>query len=76
MTTSASSVIFSPYNYHIRDRSRAMTNGVKIDVSKEGKPEVQFYGTGEERKDVQDALLDFKGQPAPVKKYYGAAYRY
>ncbi|KUJ24496.1 amine oxidase catalytic domain-containing protein [Mollisia scopiformis] len=36
MTTSASSVMFSPHNYHNRDRSRALTKGVRIDLKEEG----------------------------------------
>lgn len=74
MTTSASSVMFSPYNYHVRDRSRAMTNGVKIDVSKETELEVHIYGTGEQRKDVLDALYSFKGRPAPMRTYHAAVF--
>jgi hypothetical protein len=50
-----------------------MTNGVRVDVSNET-PEIQFYGTGERRKPVLDALHKFKGQPAPVRKYHAAVF--
>jgi len=74
MTTSASSVMFSPYNYHVRDRSRAMTNGVKVDVSKEDKADIQFFGAGETRADVLDALSNFKPRPAPVRNFHAAVF--
>lgn len=66
--------MFSPYNYHDRDRSRAMTSGVKIDVSSESGADVHFYGAGEQREDVLKALSSFRGQPAPVRKYHAAIF--
>lgn len=72
MTTSASSVMFSPHNYHVRDRSRFVTNGVEVDVSHLDEPRLHFYGAGEEREGVLSALYGFKGRPAPVRKYPAA----
>jgi hypothetical protein len=64
--------MFSPHNYHTRDRSRAMTNGVQVDVSVKDNPKLSFYGAGEEREDVLEALNGFRGRLAPVRKYPAA----
>jgi primary-amine oxidase len=45
MSTSASSVIFSPHNSHIRDRARTLTNGVHVEMVDGSKiPDVKFFG--------------------------------
>ena len=46
-----------------------MTNGVQVDVSVKDQPKVSFYGVGEERADVLEALDGFKGREAPLRKY-------
>jgi hypothetical protein len=71
MTTSASSVMFAPHNYHTRDRSRTLTNGVKIDVSREGEEKLEFYGSGSRgvRQDVKAILEGYKGRERPMRKF-------
>lgn len=44
MTTSASSVMFAPHNYHRSDRSRALTGGVRVDFEEGGPSRVVRFG--------------------------------
>ncbi|CZT12547.1 related to copper amine oxidase [Rhynchosporium graminicola] len=69
MTTSASSVMFSPHNYHTRDRSRALTNGVKIEVQEAGESKIQFYGSTEVSPEVNAKLVGFRGRVHPMRKF-------
>lgn len=71
MTTSASSVMFAPHNYHTRDRSRALTNGVKIDVAKKGDEKLEFYGSGSRlvEENIKETLMKYKGKVLPMRKY-------
>lgn len=43
MHTSASSVMFTPFNFHDRDASRRSVQGVRLDLGANG-PEPQFFG--------------------------------
>jgi hypothetical protein len=63
MTTSASSALFVPHNYHVRDRSRALTNGVRMDASRDGTYQATYLGP------APRPLGRFSPNPRPVRKY-------
>lgn len=44
MTTSASSIMLVPHNYHGRDASRASAQGVKLVAREGGGSDVTYYG--------------------------------
>lgn len=62
MTTSASSVMFTPHNYHIRDRSRALTNGVRVETQGDGSYKARYFGP------AKRPLGGFSPKPRPVRK--------
>ncbi|KAK3317705.1 copper amine oxidase [Cercophora scortea] len=63
MTTSASSVMFAPHNFHVRDRSRAMTSGVRVDVKGAGRYNATYFGA------PQGDLGAFVPSVRPVRKF-------
>lgn len=45
MTTSASSVMFSPHNYHLRNRAATLAHGVRVEgTGRDGEPKITVYG--------------------------------
>lgn len=54
MHTSASSVIFSPHNFHDRDPSRISSQGVRLDLADHEKTR---YFSGRYKKDLHVGLV-------------------
>ena len=54
MHTSASSVIFSPHNFHDRDVSRRSSQGVRVDTTES--KEARYYG-GRYKNDIHVGLV-------------------
>ena len=44
MHTSASSVMFTPFNFHDRDPSRSRVQGVKLELGEDAVVEPRYFG--------------------------------
>jgi hypothetical protein len=67
MTTSASSVMFTPHNFHDGDRARALTSGVMVDTSEPKGSRIRIFGPGRDE-EVRRQLKGFKAREQAVRK--------